>query len=166
MPSMPVHAFAQPLFTTIALARPDDTDRLRRDTVTGAACARLMVNTPAAEAVVSETISARSSPDALIPHDTPAARNPFGVVTLPSTGTAEMLLRMPLMQAPRVGQRRQRPEPGRGAAVRRSVVAPQPTGRHRSLPPAALAGSSPRLAAGESPHTGRSAGTAGTTCSH
>ena len=38
---------------------------------------------------VSETINARSSPLALIPHETPAARNPLGAVTLPSIDRAE-----------------------------------------------------------------------------
>src|SRR3954467_6218870 len=103
MPSAPVHAFAHPLLTTIARAWPDDAERFRRETETGAACARLIVKTPAADAGESDTINARSSPAALIPHDTPAARNPLGAVTLPSIGVAET----PLMQAPRAHRQTQ-----------------------------------------------------------
>ena len=54
------------------------------ETSTGAACARLVVNTAAAEASPSETISARSgAPDFLMPQATPAARNPCGAPTDP-----------------------------------------------------------------------------------
>ncbi len=56
-----------------------------RDTMTGAACARLVVKTAAAEAGRSDAITARSSPPfALIPQATPAAVKPRGAVTLPS----------------------------------------------------------------------------------
>ena len=51
-PSAPVHALAQPLFTTIARAWPPDRSRWSRDTRTGAACARFVVKTAAAAAVV------------------------------------------------------------------------------------------------------------------
>src|SRR5688572_14536589 len=52
----------------------------------GAAFARLIVNTPAAAAGVSLTISDRSGlPLALIPQWSPLARKPDGAVTPPST---------------------------------------------------------------------------------
>ena len=84
MPSSPVHALAQPLFTTMARAAPPLRARCSRDTTTGAASARFVVNTAAACAGASETSSARSSSRlALMPALTPAARKPSGVVTPP-----------------------------------------------------------------------------------
>ena len=84
MPSSPVHAFAQPLLTMTARAMPPERARCSRDTTTGAASARLVVNTAAACAGPSQTSSARSSPPlALMPALTPAARKPRGVVTPP-----------------------------------------------------------------------------------
>jgi hypothetical protein len=79
-----VHAFAHPLFTTIARATPPERARCSRESRTGAAAARFVVNTAAAAAGVSETSSARSRPLALIPALTPAAVNPCGVVTPPA----------------------------------------------------------------------------------
>ena len=77
MPSAPVQALAQPLLTTIAAARPPEAASRSRDTRTGAACARLVVNTAAALAGASAASSARSrAPDALMPQATPAARKP------------------------------------------------------------------------------------------
>ncbi len=83
-PRSPVHAFAQPLFATMARARPRVVARCSSDTMTGAAWARFVVNTAAAAAGRSDTSSARSRPPlALMPALTPAARNPAGVVTPP-----------------------------------------------------------------------------------
>ena len=72
MPASPVHAFAQPLLTTIALARPPDFDRCSRETTTGAATALLVVNTAAADTGASgddqreiERRDARPTPAAL-----------------------------------------------------------------------------------------------------
>ncbi len=85
IPSGPVHAFAQPLLVMTAWATPLLVASCSSVTSTGAALARLVVNTPAALAGVSVAIKARSGlPDALIPHANPAARNPFGAVTPPS----------------------------------------------------------------------------------
>ncbi len=73
-PASPVHALAQPLFTITARATPPERARCSRDTSTGAACARLVVNTADAVASQSETRSARSrAPLAVIPALTPAA---------------------------------------------------------------------------------------------
>jgi hypothetical protein len=84
IPSVPVQAFAHPLLTTIAEIRPADACMCSRETRTGAACARFVVNTAAAVDGESDTITARSSlPFALMPHATPAARNPAGAVTPP-----------------------------------------------------------------------------------
>jgi hypothetical protein len=96
-PASPVHAFAHPLLTTIARAIPPDRCRCSFDTSTGAACARFVVKTAAAVAGWSETSRARSSPFALMPALTPAARKPFGRVTPPesvsSVWTAPTLMR-------------------------------------------------------------------------
>ncbi len=74
-PRAPLATFEMPLFTTIPRARPPR--RCARDTTTGAPGKRLLVNTAAAAAGRSETTSARSGlPLGLIPHATPAARNP------------------------------------------------------------------------------------------
>ena len=79
-------AIAQPLFTMIPRAEPPDLARCSRETVTGAACARFVVNTAAAVAGRSDTSSARSGPRpcALMPTYAPAARNPLGVATPPA----------------------------------------------------------------------------------
>src|SRR5262249_742073 len=90
-PSSPVHAFAQPLLTMTPRTTPPDNCRCSRETMTGAACARLVVNTPAAVADVSETRIARSRPLALMPALTPAARNPRAAVTPPAIAQAAML---------------------------------------------------------------------------
>jgi hypothetical protein len=84
-PSGPVHALAQPLLIAIARAWPPDARSRAIDTRTGAACARLVVKTAAAEAAMSLTISATSRPPAfLMPLATPAERNPAGAETPPS----------------------------------------------------------------------------------
>ena len=54
MPCGPVQALAQPLFTTIARAGRRTLPRCPAQTMTGAACARLIVNTPAAVAGLSD----------------------------------------------------------------------------------------------------------------
>ena len=83
-PSSPVHALAQPLLTTMARVAPPERARCSRETITGAAVARLVVKTAAACAGASETSSARSSPPlALMPALVPAARKPRGAVTPP-----------------------------------------------------------------------------------
>ena len=80
----PVHAFAHPLLTTIALILPLERAMFSRETRTGAACARFVVNTAAADAGCSDAMTARSGrPFALIPHEIPAARKPRGAATLP-----------------------------------------------------------------------------------
>jgi hypothetical protein len=68
-----------------AVAKPPVLARCSRETSTGAATARLVVKTAAAAAGRSATTNARSSfsADFLMPQWTPAARNPFGVVTPP-----------------------------------------------------------------------------------
>ena len=81
MPSGPVHAFAHPLLTTMAVAV------LRAGRAVASRRARgplrlLVVKTPA-RAGTSEIISARLGPRALMPHETPAARNPSGAVIHP-----------------------------------------------------------------------------------
>src|SRR5437588_596135 len=68
----------------IARAARPPLARWRRDTWTGAACARLVVKTPAAaiDAASPVATSARSgSPDGLIPHASPQATNPGAAVT-------------------------------------------------------------------------------------
>ena len=87
-PSAPVQALAQPLLTTMARIDPLARERCSRDRRIGAAAARLVVNTPAAEAGPSETTSARSGrPFALMPQATPAARNPPGAAMPPASGS-------------------------------------------------------------------------------
>ena len=83
MPAAPVHAFAQPLLTAIARARPPDCSRCRFETTTGAATVRLVVNTAAALAAWSATSRARSGPSALMPQATAAARKPAAAVMPP-----------------------------------------------------------------------------------
>ena len=82
-PWSPVQAFAHPLLTTMDDAAPCDTRRCSRVTTTGAATARFVVKMPAARAAGVETIIARSSPDGLMPHATPAAVKPAGAVMPP-----------------------------------------------------------------------------------
>ncbi len=81
-PSGPVQAFAPPEFSTTASTRPSDTTC--RDQTTGAAWTRLVVKTAAAACSgPSLTTSATSGrPLGLRPAVTPAARNPWGAVTL------------------------------------------------------------------------------------
>ena len=81
-PSGPVQALAPPEFSTTARSRPSATACC--DHRTGAALNRLPVNTPAAASSgPSFTTRARSGrPDALMPAVTPAARKPFGLVTV------------------------------------------------------------------------------------
>ena len=76
MPSAPVQALAQPLLTTTAPIWPAEACRLARETRTGGACARFVVKTAAAEAGVSDTMTARSSPLRRMPAWTPAATAP------------------------------------------------------------------------------------------
>ncbi len=84
MPAVPVHALALPLFVTIACARP--VASRGTTSCTGAAFTRFVVTTPAATAGTSETMSARSGfPDGLIPHATPANRNPGTAIGLSRT---------------------------------------------------------------------------------
>jgi hypothetical protein len=90
-PCVPVHAFAHPLLTTIARARPPLAARCSREMVTGAAAARLVVKTAAAAASRSQATTARSgAPLALIPHATPAAVNPAGAQTPPAMRSSVM----------------------------------------------------------------------------
>jgi hypothetical protein len=83
-PWLPVHALALPEFTTIPRALPRRTWRLV--TCIGAACTRLVVNTPAAatgrSAVTSATSGLRLR---LIPAWIPDAANPAAAVTPPGT---------------------------------------------------------------------------------
>ena len=62
MPSSPVQALAQPLLATMARATPPERDRCSFDTSTGAACARLVVNTATAVAGRSETSERQVEP--------------------------------------------------------------------------------------------------------
>src|SRR5918994_1772738 len=79
MPGRPVQAFALPLL--IKMARPTPWRRCRRSRATGAATARLVVNTPPMGPLRSDTTSARSRPPAfLMPQCRPAARKPRGAV--------------------------------------------------------------------------------------
>ncbi len=81
-PGSPVAAFALPELNTTAAARPFA--RWRREIWTGAACARFVVNTPAAVAGTPSSVarSARSgSPDGLMPHARPPATKPGTAVT-------------------------------------------------------------------------------------
>ena len=82
IPRSPVHAFALPLFTTIA-RNTRDRPICSRVTRTGAAWTLLVVRTTAAEAGTSDTTRQRSLFDFLTPQWMPAARNPFGAVIPP-----------------------------------------------------------------------------------
>ena len=88
MPWTPVQAFAHPLFTTMARATPLLRSRWRFETRTGAACARLVVKIPAAEALPSAASTVRSSDvaAALMPQWSAAERKPCGAVTPPDVG--------------------------------------------------------------------------------
>ena len=78
-----VQAFAQPVFTAMACARPARS--FARSCSTGAAATRLVVKTPAAAHGTSETINATSRRSAYFtPASTPAARKPCAAVTPPS----------------------------------------------------------------------------------
>jgi hypothetical protein len=84
-PRSPVAALALPLDSTTAAARPPVAARCLRLTTTGAAATRFWVKTPAAATVASPAATTNdrsSSPDALMPHATPAAVNPSGATTL------------------------------------------------------------------------------------
>ena len=86
-PSAPVQALAFPELTTTARAQPRVSLRWRRESSTGAAATRLVVNMPAAAVSrASEKINARSRAPAtfLIPAAMAAARKPRGVARLPS----------------------------------------------------------------------------------
>ena len=101
-PCAPVAAFALPLETTIARARPALRSSDARLVRTGAPAAALRVKRPAACAGASATTRATSGrPLALMPARTPAARKPRGNVAPTATG-----------RAPAV--RRPRPGPARG----------------------------------------------------
>ena len=76
IPLSPVQAFAHPELIRTARARPRDCFRFSLLRITGAACTRLRVKTPAADAGCDVNTTARSSPFFLIPADTPAARYP------------------------------------------------------------------------------------------
>ena len=84
-PSAPVQALAQPLLTTTAAAVLWEARRWSRVTTSGAATARFVVKIAAARAGGVDTSSARSRPDFLIPHATPAASKPSGAVMPPAT---------------------------------------------------------------------------------
>src|SRR5579871_5721475 len=91
MPSGPVQALALPLLATIAHALPDFACFMLN--FTGAAFTWFVVNVAATVAGLSETMSAMSlSPEALIPPARPAARNPRGAVTQPSTRLHELFM--------------------------------------------------------------------------
>ena len=81
-PGSPVAALALPELNTTAAAVPSA--RWRREICTGAAWARLVVNTPAAVTAARSSVatSARSAaPDGLIPHARPPATKPGAAVT-------------------------------------------------------------------------------------
>src|SRR5436190_21030758 len=83
LPGSPVAALAFPEFNTTAAARPFP--RCRREICTGAACARFVVNTPAAATATRSsvaTIARSGAPVGLIPHASPPATNPGAAVTL------------------------------------------------------------------------------------
>src|SRR5690606_35841386 len=82
-PSGPVTALALPLLATTARSLPPAT--CSRVTCTGAACTLLVVNTAAAAAGTSDTMTATSLRLRLMPACTPAARKPAGAVTPPAT---------------------------------------------------------------------------------
>ena len=82
-PRSPVAALALPELSTTAAARPSA--RWARVTWTGAAVARLVVNTPAALTArrsVVATIDRSGAPDGFTPHTSPPASNPGTAVTL------------------------------------------------------------------------------------
>ena len=71
-PAAPVQAFAQPLLATTARAVPPDRSRCSRDTMTGAACAWLVVNRRRrAGRTVGHDEREVEPPDALMPQATP-----------------------------------------------------------------------------------------------
>src|SRR3954452_4745112 len=113
-PRSPVAALALPDDSTTAAARPSA--RWSRLICTGAAQARLVVNTPAAGTAVRSsvaTIARSGAPDSLIPHAAPPATNPFAAVTLmrpPSNWHAERALEC-LFCAPVRGPRCSWPHP-------------------------------------------------------
>ena len=75
----PVAALATPELTTTACGCAFS--RCRRETVTGAACTRFVVQTAPPTAAGSERTSARSSPERRIPACTPVATKPLAAVT-------------------------------------------------------------------------------------
>src|SRR4051812_31248461 len=151
-PSAPVQAFAQPLLMTTARARPAETCRFDRETSTGAACALLVVNTAAAAAALSAAITARSRPDFLMPHDTPAARKPAGAATPPATGVTARSATVMRGSAPRPRGRAS----AAGGAARRSRAAAR---RRASAGIAPSRAARRRRGAAATPRTGRTGGT-------
>src|SRR6059036_1808073 len=76
-PRVPVQALAQPEFAITARISPAWRARISRSTSTGAACTRLVVNTPAAVHGRSAASNARSgAPLGLSPHAVAAPWNP------------------------------------------------------------------------------------------
>ncbi len=107
-PASPVPALAQPEFTTTARATPESS-RLR-ERRTGGAAVRDRVKTPVAVVVPSAAIRAMSrAPEALMPADVPAARNPFAAVTL--TASTRPSAGRPLREDPSSGWRPALPGP-------------------------------------------------------
>ncbi len=84
IPRAPIATFEQPEFATIARATPRRTRS--RESATGAPTTVERVNTPAACAGPSLTISARSGPRALMPQRTPAERKPGTIASSCFTG--------------------------------------------------------------------------------
>src|SRR6185503_12121128 len=81
-PAAPVSALALPLFTTRPRALPFAFASAARDTPTGAAATRFLVNTAAAGHARSATISPTSNPPfCLIPALTPANEKPLTAIT-------------------------------------------------------------------------------------
>ena len=82
MPPGPTEQLAFPELTMTARIAPADARTCSRERTTGGACTRFCVNTAAADAGGSETISATSSvpvwPRFLRPQDAEAKRNPRG----------------------------------------------------------------------------------------
>src|ERR1700722_14042949 len=84
-PGCPVAALALPDVRMTPAARPVVVARWPRLTWTGAAAARLAVNTPAAGTARPSSVATTATsgtPPALIPADPPAATKPSGAVTL------------------------------------------------------------------------------------
>jgi hypothetical protein len=79
IPGAPVAAFATPELTTTACGSAQP--RCRRETMTGAAWTRLVVQTAAPTAGTSDRVIARSSAERRIPARTPLATNPLAAVT-------------------------------------------------------------------------------------